>query len=79
MKYSVPNTVTVTALKIHDILSTTAWILGAFQIEKTLRAERDIAAAIVGKRNLIERVCRAMKGLCLLSYYLPTWFHGFVQ
>ena len=79
MKSSVPNTVTVTALKTHDILSTTAWILGAFQMEKTLRAERDIAAAMIGKTNLIERVCRAMKGLGHLSYYLPRWFHGFVR
>ena len=53
MKSSVPNTVTVTALKTHDILSTTAWILGAFQMEKTLRAARDIVATIVGKNNVI--------------------------
>lgn len=53
MKSSVPNTVTVTALKTHDILSTTAWILGAFQMEKTLRAARDIVATIVGKNHVI--------------------------
>ena len=47
-----PKTVTATALKTQEIPTTTACLLGTFQMENTLSAERIMATAETGEKEM---------------------------